>query len=381
MRTLRRLKLPMPEYDGAADLETYEAFVHKFDSWCRAKELQGRYAVELLNYALTGKAATWYLRHVALDTRTWTMQQVYDELWKYCFPVSFREDMRKKLMHAKQRGCSVKDFAQDIQNVAARYPDIDRYTVKRIFWDGVDSYIRLFWIDKGRSVEDSLRALIHYAKRAELRELERRRSQEAERGSTTEDSAASNSEMSEHSRVLVMAAEPYKEPDERESNSGETSGAECEESVGDGTASKAEDADYSEPSVLTAHDVVAPGGRLTHEELREHFALGLCFRCHEAGHMARDCAEGAYTESGSNANTGKVSERQGTVDERSQDTSDTSSESACVPAKPRVKRKYRPVPAGLVRVMGTTSSGEHHRSQEDCPLLAQGAEGVCEERD
>ncbi|KZV93051.1 hypothetical protein EXIGLDRAFT_768383 [Exidia glandulosa HHB12029] len=173
----------MPSYDGSADLEVFEAFVYQWDSWCRAKGIYGRYAVEILNYAVSNKAQKWYMRHVALDARNWTMDRVYAELWEYCSPVSFREDLRRKLMRSKQKRRPVKDFAQDIQNISVRFPDIDVYTRKRILWDGADAYIRLFWIEKGRSVErDTFDILLHYAKRAGLRELERLRSSREMRG-------------------------------------------------------------------------------------------------------------------------------------------------------------------------------------------------------
>lgn len=172
----------MPEYSGEAVLEVFESFIHKFDSWCRSKSVAGIYAVDSLSHALKGSAAEWYTRYVALHAEEWTVEEIYKELYEYCFPVKFRENLLKKLMRSKQQGKPLKDFAKDIENLAVRYPEVDPYTRKRIFWDGVDNYVRLFLIAKGRSVErDSYKVLVHYARRAELVKLEETRSSRPER--------------------------------------------------------------------------------------------------------------------------------------------------------------------------------------------------------
>ncbi|EJD36190.1 hypothetical protein AURDEDRAFT_174721 [Auricularia subglabra TFB-10046 SS5] len=158
----------MPQYDGTADYDQFEAFVSKWDSWQRSKELSDKEAVEYLRHALTGKASTWYTNFVAMQLKGWTMKKVYKEMYESCFPVNFREDLRDKMMAATQRGRPIKDYAKDLENMSIRYDDIDKGTVKRILWDGVEDYIRLYWIEKGLSLEFSdVPTLIYYAYRVE----------------------------------------------------------------------------------------------------------------------------------------------------------------------------------------------------------------------
>ncbi|EJD36663.1 hypothetical protein AURDEDRAFT_174262 [Auricularia subglabra TFB-10046 SS5] len=145
----------MPAYDGVADYEQFEAFISKWDSWLRSKELSDKEAVEHLRHALTGKASAWYTNHVAMQLKGWTMRRIYREMYESCFPMNFREDLRDKMMAATQHGRPIKDYAKDLENMALRYDDIDKGTVKRILWDGVDDYIRLYWIEKGLSLEFS----------------------------------------------------------------------------------------------------------------------------------------------------------------------------------------------------------------------------------
>ncbi|EJD32261.1 hypothetical protein AURDEDRAFT_178695 [Auricularia subglabra TFB-10046 SS5] len=166
----------MPQYDGTADYDQFEAFVSKWDSWLRSKDLKDKEAVEYLRHALTGKASTWYTNHVAMQLKGWSMMKVYKEMYESCFPVNFREDLRDKMMAATQHGRPIKDYAKELENMSLRYDDIDKGTVKRILWDGVDDYIRLYWIEKGLSLEFSdVPTLIYYAYRVERREQEKKR--------------------------------------------------------------------------------------------------------------------------------------------------------------------------------------------------------------
>ncbi|EJD51362.1 hypothetical protein AURDEDRAFT_159766 [Auricularia subglabra TFB-10046 SS5] len=170
-RMIRNLKLPMPSYDGSEDLSKYEAFVYEWDDWLDARQLSERRAVRLMGRALIGDAKEWFMEHVALGTYPWTTPELYQEMYEVFFSDDFREELRNKLMKSKQRGRRVKDFAKDLEKLAIRYPDVDEYAIRCIFWDSADDYIRLFWADKGRSLEfDDINTLMIYAIRAEKRE-------------------------------------------------------------------------------------------------------------------------------------------------------------------------------------------------------------------
>ncbi|EJD49839.1 hypothetical protein AURDEDRAFT_161393 [Auricularia subglabra TFB-10046 SS5] len=169
LRMLRDLKIPMPTYNGIDDYDTFEAFIGKWDSYARSHGLKGSDAIDVIQHALKGKASIWYNKHVSLQLEGWTTKRVYQELYEYCFPASFREDLREKLMSATQRGRPVKDYAKDLENLALRYSDIDAATVKRIFWDGVDDYIKLYWLDKGLGQEYSTLETLMVEHRAQKR--------------------------------------------------------------------------------------------------------------------------------------------------------------------------------------------------------------------
>ncbi|EJD34037.1 hypothetical protein AURDEDRAFT_176902 [Auricularia subglabra TFB-10046 SS5] len=102
-------------------------------------------------YTLKGKALKWYMHFVARHPDRWTVDQIYMALFEHCFPSDFHANLRDKLMKSKQYGRTVKEFAQDLENLQMRFPEVSAWEIKNIFWNGVDSYIRMFWREKRRS--------------------------------------------------------------------------------------------------------------------------------------------------------------------------------------------------------------------------------------
>jgi hypothetical protein len=58
-------------------------------------------------------------------------------------------------MNVYQGKKTVRDFIRDIRSLAKRFPDVTERHLVQIFWDGVDQYIRVKWLERGISPEDS----------------------------------------------------------------------------------------------------------------------------------------------------------------------------------------------------------------------------------
>jgi dihydroorotase len=77
----------------------------KFKAWLRSNRIRCEQDhVDVLAHALTEKAGLWYVKHVSCNPDEWSVDDIYDELYCYCFPVWFREETRRKLMKAQQKG-------------------------------------------------------------------------------------------------------------------------------------------------------------------------------------------------------------------------------------------------------------------------------------
>lgn len=138
----------MPVYSGEADLDLLDAYITKWDFWRSLKGVVGIDATRMTMYTLKGKALKWYMAFVARHADRWNVNQIYNALFEHCFPSSFRAELRDKLMKGKQNGRTIKEFAQDLENLHMRFPEVTDYEIRKIFWDGVDTYIRMFWREK-----------------------------------------------------------------------------------------------------------------------------------------------------------------------------------------------------------------------------------------
>ncbi|EJD38125.1 hypothetical protein AURDEDRAFT_172762 [Auricularia subglabra TFB-10046 SS5] len=253
------------------------------------------------------------------------MKKVYKEMYESCFPVNFREDLRDKMMAATQHGRPIKDYAKDLENMALRYDDIDKGTVKRILWDGVDDYIRLYWIEKGLSLEFSnVPTLIYYAYRVERRELEKKRQEKKRlRGI----SAAGN-----HARTWRARRDPDTAPVKQRDTPGSSS-----TKVARAAASRpahARGTKEKTPSQLAA------GAQLTRQQKSEPIARNLCFHCHREGHRTDSCPLKDITHTARAAAAAPKTESPGNKE--------------LSVRKAKVKRHLRALPAASVRIMSIT---------------------------
>ncbi|KZV86457.1 hypothetical protein EXIGLDRAFT_752800 [Exidia glandulosa HHB12029] len=364
-KAMQALRLPMPTYNGAADYDVFESWISKWDSWCRSSGLKGSSIIDTMRYALLGKAGAWYTRHVAMEFKAWKVEEVYQQLYETCFPISFREDLRNKLMSATQHGRPVKDFAKDLENLAIRYDDVDPLTIRRIFWDGVDDFVRLYWIDKGLSLEfTEIQTLVYYAYRVEKREYERKR-MERRRTTRSVETRIPRSGSSWSRRATTAApgangsARRGAASERRPQNAVRTAAS---RPTGNG------DQQRKGSSLRKRHTV---GGKLDAKQMAEHRAQGLCFTCHEPGHESRSCPsrqddDRVHTRA---AAVAPVESRQKT-------------EKAY---KPRVKRQLRTLPSAAVRVMLVSPVHNDvdvalHQPSHDPPVLAAAARRVYDEQ-
>ncbi|KZV88975.1 hypothetical protein EXIGLDRAFT_772194 [Exidia glandulosa HHB12029] len=249
--------------------------------------------------------------------------------------MSFREDLRNKLMSATQHGRPVKDFAKDLENLAVRYDDVDPLTIRRIFWDGVDDFIRLYWIDKGLSLEFSnIQTLVYYAYRVEKREYEKKR-MERRRADRSTDTRGGRSGAAWGRKTYASTSG---------TNSGvrrSTANGQRPPRVVRSAASRpAGDENKTDPGA-GSHKNLTVGARLNAKQMAEHRAQGLCFNCHEGGHETRSCPQ--------RQDGGRVSSRAVAID------SEKGSQSRKgTPQKARVRRQLKTLPSAAVRVMITT---------------------------
>ncbi|KAJ7208904.1 hypothetical protein GGX14DRAFT_566600 [Mycena pura] len=168
-RILASLKVKSPFiYDGKADLDMFDHWTYEVDTWAELHGIDDAMTVKLMVNFMGGKASRFFMKHIALRRKNWTVKLVYEGLFDYCFPANFKLQLRERLMSAKQRGSKVRDFMRDIESLSVRFPDITERQLKQIFWLGIHQSLRFHLIGKGLDPErSSLKKLAKYATRQE----------------------------------------------------------------------------------------------------------------------------------------------------------------------------------------------------------------------
>jgi hypothetical protein len=109
--------------------------------FCCFYEVEDKMAVDLMAKYMTKKVSQFFMRHVASSRKKWHKKQVYEGLF-YCFPAHFKLEPCEKMWTAVQSSQSVRDFAQELEAVAIRFPDISERNVRQIFWRGIRVKLR-----------------------------------------------------------------------------------------------------------------------------------------------------------------------------------------------------------------------------------------------
>ncbi|EPQ50089.1 hypothetical protein GLOTRDRAFT_97238 [Gloeophyllum trabeum ATCC 11539] len=222
---------------------------------------------------MSGTASRFFMKHVANHQRDWTVERIFEALFDYCFPIDYKLKLRERLMASHQGSHNVRDFVRDIQSLASRFPDITERQIVQIFWEGVHQYIRLKWIDKGYSPEDtSFKKLVKWAIRFEASNEARRREEREFRGKP---------KGREWGRFQARTSgnTPHKPAAQAESSNSSNSS---------NRPSRNEKKAYNN----TNRGDRKPRDRsnkISKDERDRLRAEGRCFSCKEAGHESRNC--------------------------------------------------------------------------------------------
>ncbi|PIL28087.1 transcription factor [Ganoderma sinense ZZ0214-1] len=131
----------------------------------------------MTNY-VSSKASRFFMDHVANSSSEWSLENVYDGLFDYCFPDDFKAMLRRRLMTAQQGSSRVRDYVREIEHLASRFRDITEFQLVQIFWQGLNGYLQVKLIEKGLGPETTaLDRLVKHAVQKEKAHIEARKLQ------------------------------------------------------------------------------------------------------------------------------------------------------------------------------------------------------------
>ncbi|KAJ7607831.1 hypothetical protein DFH06DRAFT_1347271 [Mycena polygramma] len=273
---MRGVKIKKPfTFDGRADLDLFDQWTYEVDTWREWNGISDKMVIKILVNFMSGKASRFFMKHVALRHKDWTLKSIYEALFNYCFPPDFKLQLREQLTGAKQGKNDVRDFQRDLETLAVRFPDVTEREIRQIFWTGIRSHLRLHLIEKGLDPErSSIQKLVKYASRREAA----RKTLKREREGLT----CNPSPEVVHSTHAATDQERSPSADEEDSNPESEiepgSGATAVESAG-------EEEENEPPSQFRRRNSLPQDEYL---RLRQE---GRCFKCKNKGHLSRNCPE------------------------------------------------------------------------------------------
>ncbi|KIJ24277.1 hypothetical protein M422DRAFT_56464 [Sphaerobolus stellatus SS14] len=251
---------PLPVYSGTPNIEILDRWAYAVNNWVEMHALERKWAVRLVANFLGGKASTFYMRHVAHHQKRWTLQQIYDGLFDYCFPPDYKNRLRDRLTSYEQRDLFLVDFAREIENLASKFPD---------------------WIDYGFSRESAKwNALVYWATKFEARELQKQKERGTGANMNTGNSIGTSRAKNNRSRGFYnqrISLEPPVKGEETKS---------------------APQAKKRTPMNLSNNAMRNNRPKLSKEEMNQLRAGGRCFNCKE-GHESLPGRNSAKISSGS----------------------------------------------------------------------------------
>ncbi|EJF55666.1 hypothetical protein DICSQDRAFT_38926, partial [Dichomitus squalens LYAD-421 SS1] len=155
-------------WTGHPDLDEFDQWCYELDTWAEVNDVPDGFVVKTMMNYLGGKAAKFFMNHVAPERNKWSKQDVYDGLFDYCFPEDFKRVLRAKLERAYQGTTRLRDYVREIEHLAKRFPDVTDFQLVQIFWKGINQYLRVHLIEKGFDPETTpLDRLVKHAARKE----------------------------------------------------------------------------------------------------------------------------------------------------------------------------------------------------------------------
>ncbi|KIJ53046.1 hypothetical protein M422DRAFT_243018 [Sphaerobolus stellatus SS14] len=136
-------------YDSAANYEEFERWTYEVNNWMDITKFPKNLRVRHIGSFMTGNTSKFYFMHVAPNPKKYTIDSLGRELFDYCFPPRFRQNMRDKFKDASQGRRMIKDYIRYLESLAARVPDLNEFDIVQQLVKKSAPYLQLKWAEAG----------------------------------------------------------------------------------------------------------------------------------------------------------------------------------------------------------------------------------------
>jgi hypothetical protein len=130
------------EYNGAADARAYNRFVTEGTTYVLDGRVPKNRQVFVLSYYLDGIAYDFYTQKVSMNFAEWRLQEFFEELFNYCFPVNYRMEQRLKLSQCFQNEKKVSAYVHELEELYNMIGAVNKREKVIKLWDGLRSSIQ-----------------------------------------------------------------------------------------------------------------------------------------------------------------------------------------------------------------------------------------------
>jgi hypothetical protein len=136
-------------YDGSADARAFNRFVTEGTAYVVDGRVPRNRQVFVLSYYLDKIAYDFYTQKVSMNFSEWNLQEFFEELFNYCFPVNYRMEQRLKLKKCFQNEKKVSAYIHELEELYNMIGAGDEREKVIKLWYGLRSSIQQgLWRDR-----------------------------------------------------------------------------------------------------------------------------------------------------------------------------------------------------------------------------------------
>src|SRR6201996_4306987 len=274
--------IPPTKYTGEPSANAFSRFVREGSAYVKMGRVKPADQVFFLSYYLGGKASDFYNQVVVRDEESYTLETFFKELFDFCFPQDFRNKQRKRLNRCYQTDKTVAEHVAEFAQIYDTIGALEGQEKIVKLWNSFRANIQQEMYRKELDPEvSSWEEVVNSAKRAEV--LLNLKPHEDSSSSTSEDEESRKRTLKSWKKDSRHASDRLEQVDE--------SGGHIELKQPT-DAVRASSVDVGTNNANTHSE-----RKMSAERRNEFLAKGLCFKCEEQGHLARDCPKGNIVKS------------------------------------------------------------------------------------
>jgi hypothetical protein len=291
------------EYDGSADARAYNRFVTEGTTYVIDGRVPRNRRVFVLSYYLDSVAYDFYTQKVSMNFANWTLQEFFEELYNYCFPVNYRMEQRLKLKRSFQNDKKVSAYVHELKELYNMIGAVDERDKVIKLWYGLRTSIQQgLWRDL---LNPETSTWEEVADHASIIEIAHNVSENKDRRHTSDPkpkipNSQGNSRPGNSNRKTRgfqphrSGSQPFPRPSSERFPTPRVNGRFSSQrpSGSNNRFGSRAPLNGSPSSRFTPKPFEKPKSNISDKEKAELLASGKCFTCKEAGHLARNCPKG-----------------------------------------------------------------------------------------